>query len=181
MSVNRGKSFEGEVQKQLQLLPGISVDRVHDQTNGYKGSSNICDFIIYKYPYQYFIECKSVHGNLLSIHSNPKPDKNGVLHGFHGNITDKQWDGLLQKSLIPGCVAGVLCWWVDKDITTFLPINMLKDLYDIGDKSVSCYGDWQKYHNDWKWYHITGNKRRVFFDYDFMRFFENVEREYVNI
>ena len=115
MAVNRGKQFEEEVEKCLRRVKGVSIDRIHDQTTGYVGSSNVCDFIVYKKPYLIYIECKSVHGNTLSIHSIPKPDKRGKLHGFYGNISDKQWEGLLEKSKIDGVMAGVLCWWIDKD------------------------------------------------------------------
>lgn len=175
MATNRGKKFEEVVEKAFEKVPNTSVVRLHDQTTGYLGSSNHCDFIVYKEPYEYHIECKSVHGNTLSIHSIPKPDKNGVLHGFYGNITDKQWEGLLEKSKIPGVVAGILCWWIDKDATVFLPIQMLQDLREIGDKSVSVTGDWQDFYNDWLWCWIQGRKKRVFFDYDMERFLHIME------
>ena len=75
MGENRGKKFEDVVQKAFKEVPNTSVVRLHDQTTGYLGSSNHCDCIVYREPYEYHIECKSVHGNTLSIHSVPKPDK----------------------------------------------------------------------------------------------------------
>lgn len=126
MATNRGKQFEDHVRESFEKVPGVSIDRLHDQTSGFKGSQNICDFIVYKEPREYYFECKSVHGNTLSIHSVPKPDKKGVLHGFYGNITDTQWEGLLKKSHIKGVTAGVICWWVDKDVTSFIPIQFLQ-------------------------------------------------------
>ena len=168
MGKNRGKQFEEHIQKAFEKIPGVSIVRLHDQTTGYLGSSNHCDFIVYKKPYEYHIECKSVHGNTLSIHSIPKKDSKGVLHGFYGNITDTQWEGLLEKSKIPGVVAGVICWWVDKDITLFIDIRRLKFLRDTGCKSI-------RYDNE-EWTDliipIKGKKKRVFFDYDMEDFFE---------
>lgn len=168
MATNRGKQFEQKVREAFEKIDGVSIDRIPDQTMRHKGACNICDFIVYKEPYEYYVECKSVHGNTLSIHSVPKPDKHGMLHGFYGNITDTQWEGLLQKSRIPGVRAGILCWWVDKDITKYIPIQELEFLRQKGNKSFRY--DWNtEYTVD-----IDGRKKRVFFDYNMKIFFEEV-------
>lgn len=87
--VNRGKQFEEVIRKCFEKI-GASVDRLHDQTNGFSGSSNIADFIVYHYPFEYYIECKAIHGNTLSIHSNdPKQP--------YGLIRKKQWEGMAEK------------------------------------------------------------------------------------
>lgn len=168
MATNRGKQFETCIEQAFKKVPETSVVRLHDQTTGTLGSSNHCDYIVYKKPYEYHIECKSVHGNTLSIHSTPKPDKFGVLHGFYGAITDTQWEGLLENSKIPGVVAGVICWWVDKDVTKFIPIAELQHLYDIGFKSIR-YDTPNGYMID-----LVGQKKRVFFEYDMEQFFKEV-------
>ena len=82
MSTNRGKQFEDVIKQAFLKISDVSIDRLHDQTNGYLGSSNICDFIVYKKPYEYYIGYKSVHGNTLSIDSNDPKKK-------YGNITNK--------------------------------------------------------------------------------------------
>lgn len=146
MAVNRGKQFEDVVKKAFQKVDGVSIDRLHDQTNGYLGSSNICDFIVYKKPCEYYIECKSVHGASLPLK----------------NITDTQWNGLLEKSYIDGVVAGVLCWWVDKDVTKFLPIQDLEDFKKWGLKSVN--------YEQTIGTKLDGIKKRVFFEYDMEKF-----------
>lgn len=170
MSVNRGKQFEDVIESAFEKIPNVSVVRLHDQTTGYLGSSNHCDFIVYKKPYEYHIECKSVHGNTLSIHSIPKPDKHGVLHGFYGNITDTQWEGLLEKSEIKGVYAGILCWWVDKDVTRFIPIQMLHFLREFCKMKSYRYDivDIEDIELDYMYKSILiqGKKKRVFFDYD---------------
>lgn len=155
MPNNRGKQFEQKIKEAFLKVPGVSVDRLHDQTTGYKGSQNICDFIVYKEPYEYYIECKTVHGNTLPF----------------SNITETQWNGLLEKSKIPGVCAGIMCWWVDSDQTWFIPIWILEDAKNvchaksIGIKYPYCH--MQAY-----WTYIPGNKKRVFFDYDMTSFFE---------
>lgn len=165
MSENRGKKFEAVVRSCFERLPDVSIDRLHDQTNGYAGSSNICDFIVYRKPYEYYIECKSVHGNTLSIHSNDPKKK-------YGNITNKQWEGLLEKSKIQGVTAGIICWWVDKNVTAFIPIQALQERRDAGKKSIR-YDD--GVYTGMEFYPIAGYKKRVFFDYDMEGFLNEVQ------
>ena len=150
MAINRGKQFEGVIKEAFERVPNTSVDRLHDQTTGFSGSFNICDFIVYHYPYQYYIECKSVHGNTLPF----------------SNITDRQWKGLLDKSNIDGVVAGVICWWIDKDVTLFIPISILQEMKNRGYKSIRYdYAELPTVY-------IDGKKKRVFFDYDMELFFK---------
>lgn len=170
MAVNRGKQFEQVIKTAFEKVDGVSIDRLHDQTNGFKGSQNICDFIVYKKPYEYYIECKSVHGNTLSIHSNPKLGKDGKLHGFYGDITDTQWTGLLEKSPIEGVIAGIICWWIDKDVTKFIPIQALQWNRENGYKSLRYN------HNGTSFIEIKGKKKRVFFEYDMEEFLNVLSR-----
>lgn len=166
MAKNRGKQFEEVIREAFEKVPGVSIDRLHDQTNGFKGSQNICDFIVYKKPYEYYFECKSVHGNTLSIHGTDEKHK-------YGNITNTQWEGLLEKSKIKGVFAGVICWWVDKDKTMFLPIQILNDLrYNYDYKSYRF--DWFHWNGLQKTIEINGKKKRVFFDYDMGGFLDEL-------
>lgn len=152
MAKNRGKDFEAVVKECFLRVPGVSIDRLHDQTNGFKGGSNICDFIVYKKPYEYYVECKTIHGNTFPL----------------VNITDKQWKGLFAKSKIMGVKAGVLCWWVDKDVTKWLPIKTLGIIQENGFKSV-------RYDmNSLPCYNLIGEKKRIYFDYDMEAFFNEV-------
>ena len=146
---NRGKDFEKVIKEAFERVPGVSIDRLHDQTNGFVGSYNICDFIVYKEPYEYYIECKSVHGNTLPF----------------SNITKNQWQGMLEKSKIDGVIAGVICWWIDRDITKFIPIQTLQTLKENGYKSI-------KYNLvSLPVFDMVGEKKRVFFNYDMREFF----------
>lgn len=172
MAVNRGKKFENVIRQAFESVPNVSVDRLHDQTNGFKGSQNICDFIVYKEPYEYYIECKSVHGNTLSIHSNPKADKHGRLHGFYGAITDTQWEGLLEKSKIEGVFAGIVCWFADKNDTRFFPIQYLQKYRQLGCKSVAAFDESDDAIHPIQ---IKGKKKRVFYEYNMEDFFNEVQ------
>ena len=158
MSINRGKQLEDVVRTAFEKVPGVSIDRLHDQTTGFTGSQNICDFIGYRKPYEYYFECKSVHGNVLPFR----------------NITDTQWDGLLEKSKIEGVTAGIICWWIDKDKTMFLPIQILVDLRYKGYKSYRF--DWFHWNGLQKTIEIKGKKKRVFFDYDMEDFLDGCSK-----
>lgn len=158
MAVNRGKKFEDVIRVAFERVPNVSIDRLHDQTTHYKGSQNICDFIVYKEPYEYYIECKSVHGNTLPF----------------SNITETQWNGLLEKSKIEGVFAGIICWWVDKDVTAFIPIQLLNELRNGNHRSVNV-----KYIDNFMYelgglIKIKGKKKRVFFEYDMEEFFNAI-------
>ena len=107
--INRGKQFEDVIKRAFESIEGVSIDRIHDQTTGFAGSTNISDFIMYRYPHEWYIECKSCHGGNLNFN----------------NITDNQWSGLLQKSGIDGVFAGILFWFIDKDKTFWIDINVL--------------------------------------------------------
>lgn len=162
MSVNRGKQFEGVVKDCFLKVNGVSLDRIHDQTTHYKGSTNICDFIVYKYPFEYYIECKAVHGNTLSIHSND-------LKHRYGLITNKQYEGLLEKSSVKGVIPGIMCWWIDKNTTKFIPIQVIRNFYEVGIKSIR----WDE--SDPRVILLTGRKKTVFWDYNMKMFFNEVE------
>ena len=156
MSINRGKKFEEIIRKSFERVPNVSIDRLHDQTTGFKGSKNICDFIVYKEPYEYYIECKSVHGASLPFR----------------NITETQWEGLLEKSKIEGVFAGIICWWTDKDVTKFIPIQLLQSLSEHNVKSIPY--NFTLFGED-VLYTIKGKKKRVFFNYDMEEFFNEVQ------
>ena len=161
MAVNRGKDFEQVIKDSFLKVHDVGIVRLPDPTQGYLGIRNISDFIVYKYPYQYFIECKSVHGGTLPF----------------SNITDNQWQGMLEMSKITGIIAGIICWYIDYDITVFLPIEFLQEQKSFGRKSIQ-YGlasqcTFGGIENPIV---IPGKKKRVFFDYDMDIFFHTIEK-----
>ena len=144
MAVNYGKKFEAVIRSCLERIDDVSLDRIPDQTNFYKGSQNICDFIVYKQPYEYYFECKSIHGNTFPL----------------VNLTDTQYFGLLEKHKKPGVFAGVIVWWIDRDVTRFIPVHVIKNLRQADRKSIRFDDEEYEYVN------IPGKKKRIFFDYD---------------
>lgn len=148
MAENRGKKFEKVIREAFEKVPDISIDRLHDQTTGFKGSQNICDFIVYKKPYEFYIECKSVRGASLPF----------------SNITNTQYSGLLEKSKIPGVYAGIICWFIDKDVTVYIPIQILSEMRYYG--KVRSVNYLFRGYGDLPIIEIPAVKKRVFFDYD---------------
>lgn len=142
------KKFEKNIGDTFRSLPDVSVDRIPDQTMKYKDRKNVSDYIVFKFPHEYYVECKTVHGNRLPF----------------SKIS--QFDDLLEKSVIAGVRAGVICWWVDKDITRWIPIKALSELREAGEVSVRYDAplDGSKI--------IPGVKKKVYFDYDLSTFFE---------
>lgn len=68
--------------------------------------------------------------------------------------------------------AGVIVWYVDHEVTRYIPIAELHRLYDNDVKSLR-YDDDNFRHID-----IFGKKKRVFFDYYMERFFSDLYRRY---
>lgn len=94
MNDSLGKEAESKIADWLDRPElGYSFNRIYDQMSGYYGvSRNICDFILYKHPYIYYIESKSTWDDRFDF----------------SEISDTQYDGLLCKSKIFGCVGVVI-------------------------------------------------------------------------
>ena len=161
---NRGKEFEYVIKKSFEKVPNISIDRLPDQMSGYSGSSNICDFIVYHHPIQLYIECKATYGNTLSIHSN-NPKR------AYGDISNTQWEGLLEKEKLYGVAAGYIIWYIDNDRTYFVPAHIAKQFKDDGKKSINI----KDLVNNFNSIKLEGAKKRIFYDYDMKIFLQDIE------
>lgn len=156
MGISRGKDFEVEMKKAFSKHSNISLDRFPDPMAGYAGIRNICDFGVYRYPFQYYFECKAFSGNTLN---------------FKAGITKDQWDGMIEKSQIPGVVAGVIIWFIDHNITALVPIQELVQLRNDGAKSLNAKDIIE---SKVIYFTVPGRKKRVFFEYDADSFMDTV-------
>lgn len=157
MAVNRGKQFEDLFRQGIEELDNISLDRFPDPMAGFLGVRNICDFGLYKCPFQYYIECKTLTGNTLN---------------YKSAITENQWQGLQDKSKLQGVNAGVLVWYMSWDITVFVNIKDLTEHRAGGAKSLNI----KDLHQDKVSYvELEGRKKKVFFDYNFKGFLGKLE------
>jgi hypothetical protein len=150
---NYGKDFEHIVKTCLLKVDGVDVQRLYDSTNGFVGVKNPSDFIVYKFPHQYYLECKCLWENTL------RPDK----------VT--QLSDLVKKSSVRGVYAGVLVWWIEHDITVYVPaVNLAEHYKTHKSLNVKDIMSWEVQH-----IRIKGEKKRVFFNYDFESFFKEFE------
>ena len=166
--MNRGKDFEENFKKQM-VSSGFDVNRVCDNTAGYMGGRNVCDFITYIYPSIFYFELKTTKGNTLPF----------------CNITQNQFLGLLEKEKVEGAGAGIIVWFLDHDKTFFVSADcmqkiknegMFKSLHIRDLKLKAEEFDKGRYH---KCFEINGIKKRVFFNYNMQEFKQNLER-YIN-
>lgn len=118
MSIDYGKKFEERFKKDWVNSTGGIVVRLYDNTSGYLSISNICDFICYKYPNIFFIECKSHKGASIPFDA------------------ISQYDKLVLMNNEKGVRAGIILWLYEKDLVLYIPIDVMKNLIIRGEKSV---------------------------------------------
>lgn len=124
-----GKAFEKDFKESaIKYFDDVSIDRLYDNVGGYAGIRNVCDFILYHIPNQYYFELKSHLEDALPISC----------------ITDYQYKGLLVKSQIRGVIAGVLMQFRPSGQAYFVPIQKIKELRDNGAVKITL-NDAKKY------------------------------------
>ena len=147
MATNRGKQFEAKLKADfLKTVPNSTIDRLYDSVSGFKAISNISDFIAYKKPCIYYLECKSHLGNTFPL----------------VNLT--QYEKLKVKVGIPGVRAGVIIWFIDHDRVIYVPISTITKLKEDGKKSVNINNIEKE---GYKILNIPSVKKRVFLDSDY--------------
>lgn len=117
-----GKVFEADFGKSC-LAFGIQPIRLFDPVGHFKGVSNICDFIIYRYPSMVCFELKSTINTRFSFSA----------------ITDTQYTGMLAQVIKNDAVAGILIHFTKEDCneTVFVPILVIRDMKEDGLASIS--------------------------------------------
>lgn len=144
MSINYGKKFEERFKQDWINSTGGIVIRLYDNTSGYLSISNISDYICYKYPNIFFIECKSHRGASIPFE----------------NIS--QYQKLITLSNTLGVRSGVVLWLYEKDIVLYIPVIVIKQLKDIGEKSVGI-----RHLDKYDIIKIPSEKLRVFMKSDY--------------
>lgn len=92
MNDGLGKKAEKKIKEWLNLPEdGYSFDRIPDQLSGYYGSSNICDFTCYKYPFMYYIESKATYSDRFDFSMLSDIQRNGLsakdkIFGVYGIV-----------------------------------------------------------------------------------------------
>lgn len=144
MAISRGKQFEDKFKEDFSKLENSSIDRLYDTMNGYKSISQVSDFIGYKYPLIFYIECKSHKGASIPM----------------ANIT--QYDKLKDKVGIPGVRTGVVLWLIEKDVVMYIPTSTVTKLKEDGEKSIGL-----RHLDKYNIKIVPSVKKRVFMDSDY--------------
>ena len=154
MANNRGKKFEDVVRQCFEKADDVSIDRLRDAPKKLKGVDNPSDFIVYKKPHEIYVECKSHLGNTLPFSC----------------IREEQIQGMTKKVEIEGVKAGIIIWYIDHDLTIWIPIDEVVNMIDQGYKSINVK-DLNYPRNIIR---IDGTKKRIYFDYDMNKFLEDL-------
>lgn len=122
MTDKLGKNAEAKIREWLNRPEeGYCFDRIPDQMNGFPGSANICDFILYKSPYMYYIESKATWNDNFPF----------------SMITDFQRTEMLKKSKIAGVKSYVIVLFASYKRAFMLDIRDIQASIDSGKKSIN--------------------------------------------
>lgn len=146
MPDNKGKQFESIFKHDFAKSTGGVIDRIYDPGFGMKGIKNICDFIAYKYPNMFYLECKSIKGNTFPL----------------SNLT--QYEKLREKKGIHGIRAGAIIWFRDHDRIVYVPISTFEQCFNEGLKSINIK---MVGNTAYKIIEIPSIKKRVYLESDY--------------
>lgn len=115
-----GKRFELQFRKDwAKSVPDSFEYRLNDQMSGYMGSSNVSDFICFKTPDLFLIECKAHSGNTFPFSA------------------FRQYEGLLAWKDVSGVHPGVVLWMYDHDLVLWIPVETFEKLKKEDKKSFN--------------------------------------------
>ena len=155
---NKGKQFEQRLRKDwLNSIEDTVIYRLNDQMSGFKGSTNIGDFIGYKYPLIFIIDAKTKKGNTI------------------GFSDIRQYDKMLEYKDIKGVFTGVICWFYERDKVVWIPIQTL---YKLKQDDKKSYNIKMLDSNEYPAFEIPSKKLRTFMDTDYNKFVEYCKGEF---
>jgi len=122
MNDDLGKKAEAKIKEWLDRPEdGYCFDRLPDQMTGFYGSSNICDFILFRAPYFYYLESKATWADRFDFSS----------------ITDYQYTHMVAKSAIRGVYCYVVVLFATHQRAFLLDIRDIKQAKENGIKSLN--------------------------------------------
>lgn len=108
-----GKKAEAKIKEWLDRPEeGYCFDRIKDQMTGFYGSTNICDFTLFKSPNYYYIESKATWEDRFDF----------------SMISETQYNGLTSKSKIKDVKGIVIVLFASYKRAFILDINDIDDL-----------------------------------------------------
>lgn len=144
---NKGKKFEARFKEDfLKSIKGSTIDRLYDTTDGRRGVKNICDFIGFKTPNIFYLECKSIKGKSFPLK----------------NLS--QYDKMSTKVGIEGVRVGVVIWYYEYDKVVYVPISTITQMKKDEYKSIGLKTIENKLYNIVE---IPSKKKRTFMESDY--------------
>lgn len=117
-----GKKAEQKIREWLNNpTEGYCFDRIPDQTSGFFGSKNICDFTLFKSPNFYYIESKATTHDRFDF----------------SMITEYQFTNMLEKSKIIGVYSLIIVLFAMHQRTFIFNIQDIDILIQSGKKSLN--------------------------------------------
>ena len=151
MGASKGKAFEDKFKADFSKLEGVSLDRLYDPVSGFNGIRNICDFLGYKYPNIFYLECKSSQDNTWNFSAY------------------SQYEKQLTKVGIYGVRVGVVLWMIKHDVVVYLPTKTIQKMKLDNKKSFNIK---ELYNDKYRIIKIPSVKKRVFMDSDYSVLFD---------
>lgn len=120
MAQSRGKKFEARFRSDwAESVPDSLCYRLIDAMAGYMGVKNVCDFICYKHPEIYLLDCKSSDANTI------------------GFAEIRQYEEMLKYKDIEGCNVGIVWWSIPNEAVIYVPVQTLEKIKSEGGKSFN--------------------------------------------
>ena len=156
MTKSIGKIFEQKLREQFKSIPNVSVDRINDNV-GYSGAYNIADLIVYRKPYKYYIECKTVKGTSFSF----------------ANINEKALKDMQYQCLIKGVSCYFIIWFRNLDLTIAVHCNeVYNKMYGEDKKSIGISS-----FNDFDFITVNGKKKQKYYNYNLTELLDKFDKE----
>lgn len=122
MNDSLGKDAEKKIKEWLDRPEeGYCFDRLPDQMTGFWGSTNICDFTLYKFPYMYYLESKATWEDRFNF----------------SMLTETQHDEMLKKSKIEGVFSYVIVLFATYKRAFLINIKDIVKLEEQGKHSLN--------------------------------------------
>lgn len=150
---NSGKLFEEDFFKSSSNAPDVDIIRLRDPIGGQAGIRNICDYIVYKFPFIYYFELKTRQGNTLNFKE----------------ISSVQYEGLKERSGKLGIIPGFIVNFSDYNEVYFIHIDYMVELREKQGKKSLHIEDARKLG-----VLLTGQRKRTRFTYNISKFLKEL-------
>lgn len=143
MATNLGKTFEQEFK--ASIPPDYYLYRLKDDTSGFYGVSNPCDFILFRSPNLFLVELKTHKGKSIPL----------------THIRDNQIQGMYKATQYEGVYGGFIINFRDLEETYYITVQDVIQFVQAGERK-SIPVDWCRENG----VSIAQKKKRVRSTYD---------------